>query len=303
MSEAGKVLNGLVAAPFTPFNADFSLNLEVIDGFSKYLGSVGVRGVFVCGTTGEFSSLTMSERLLIAEAWAKVARRDGLKLVLHVGDNCLTNACELAAHAASLPVDAISMVPPSYFKPGSVKEVVNIFGQVAHSAPSLPIYYYDIPGLTGVVIPTSEFVREARRQVPSFAGVKFSNLDLVELQRCIGLDDGNLNLLFGCDEMLMAAQSLGIDGAVGSTYNYLSPLYYRMLAAFEKGDLCEAQSLQRQSVDLVGLLNLVSPLSASKSLLKRIGFDFGPVRLPLRSLTPSEQKAFDESIDHLNLFQ
>jgi N-acetylneuraminate lyase len=302
MSEDRKLLNGLVAAPFTPFNADCSLNLEVIDGFSRYLGTVGVKGVFVCGTTGEFSSLTMSERFLVTEAWSAVAHRDGLKLVIHVGDNCLTNACDLAAHAASLPVDAISMVPPSYFKPGSVKELVNIFDQVANAAPSLPIYYYDIPGLTGVEFPTSDFVRGARRQVNSFAGVKFSNLDLVELQRCIGLDDGNLNLLFGCDEMLLAAKSLGIDGAVGSTYNYLSPLYQRMLTAFEAGDLSEAQRLQRQSVDLVGLLNPVSPLSAGKSLLKRVGFDFGPVRQPLRSLTLPEQKAFDESIDHLNLF-
>lgn len=302
MSGNGKVLNGLVAAPFTPFNADFSLNLEVIDGFSEYLGSAGVKGVFVCGTTGEFASLTVSERLLIAEAWAKVAHRDGLKLVLHIGDNCLSNACELAAHASSLGVDAISMVPPSYFKPGSVKELVDILDHVAHAAPRLPIYYYDIPGLTGVTFPTSEFVREARCQISTFAGVKFSNLDLVELQRCIALDDGNLNLLFGCDEMLLAARSLGIDGAVGSTYNYLSPLYFRMIAASEKGDLAEAQLLQRQSVDLVGLLNRVSPLSAGKSLLKRVGFDFGPVRLPLRSLTHSEQTAFDESVDHLNLF-
>lgn len=302
MSENGKLLSGLVAAPFTPFKPDFSLNLDVIDGFSKYLASVGVSGVFVCGTTGEFSSLTLAERFRVAEAWAKVAHRDGLKLVVHVGDNCLTNACELAAHAAGLAVDAISIVPPYYFKPGNVREVVDVFGLVAQAAPSLPIYYYDIPGLTGVAIPTSQFVCEARRLVPNFAGVKFSNLDLVELQRCIGLDDGSVNVLFGCDEMLMAAQSLGIDGAVGSTYNYLSPLYGRILRAFAKGDMAEAQVLQRQSVDLVGQLNRFSPLSAGKSLMKRVGFDFGPVRSPLRALTESELEVFDEAVDQLNVF-
>ena len=302
MSKDQKLLHGLVAAPFTPFHLDGTLNLGVIDGFSKYLASVGVRGVFVCGTTGEFTSLTVDERRQIAEAWAEVVHRDGLRFVLHVGDNCLTNARELARHGAQLGVDAIAMVPTQYFKPGNIEQGVAIVGEVAAAAPDVPMYYYDIPGLTGVRIATSEFARLACEKIPSFAGVKFSNLDLIDLQRCIGLREGGMNVLFGCDEMLLAAQSLGIDGAVGSTYNYSAPLYTRLLSAFEAGDLAEAQRLQRQSVDLVGLLNRVSPLSAGKSLLKRVGFDFGPVRMPLHELTEAEHAEFESAIDRLGLF-
>ena len=297
-----KRLHGLVAAPFTPFNKDLTLNLEVIDRFAPYLASVGVTGVFVCGTTGEFSSLTLVERKQIAEAWSRAGRDHKLRVVVHVGDNSLANAQALAQHAEGLEVDGISIVPPSYFKPGDLETVLACFRSVAEAAPKTPIYYYDIPGLTGVPISVSEFIRQASVQIPSFAGVKFSNTDLVELQRCRALDDGSLNILFGCDEMLLAALSLGVDGAVGSTYNYLAPLYRKVIDAFEVGDIDEARRFQKQSVDVVTLMSQVSPLGAGKSLLKRVGFDFGPVRLPLRSLSSDEQKAFDQAIDALEIF-
>lgn len=162
MSSESKLLHGLVVAPFTPFRPNFSLNLDVIGSFVDYLKSVEITGVFVCGTTGEFSSLTIAERQQVVEAWMEVSRKTGLKVVVHVGDNCLSNAVELARHAVTVRAD-----------------------------------------------------EQARCRIPSFRGVKFSNLDLIELQRCRMLDDVHLNLLFGCDAVLLAALSLGVDGAVG----------------------------------------------------------------------------------------
>lgn len=302
MTTEGKLLRGLVAAPFTPFNTDLSLNLGVIDRFSSYLVSVGVTGVFICGTTGEFPSLTIEERIAIADAWVIAARRDGLKLVLHVGDNCLVTSQALARHGGDIGVDAIAMVPPSYFKPNGIGNSLEVFGAVAESAPATPIYYYDIPGLTGVAVSTSEFIRQAKATIPTFAGVKFSNTDLIELQRCVGLGDESLNLLFGCDEMLLSAQVLGIDGAVGSTYNYLAPLYSQMLDALKQGDMERARTLQGLSVKVVDLLCETSPLPAGKLLLKRVGFDFGPVRLPLKNLTVSEEQNLNQSLDNLSVF-
>ena len=301
-SSKEKPLQGLVAAPFTPFHSDLSLNLGVIDEFSAYLATAGVTGVFVCGTTGEFASLTLTEREKVAEAWSLAGKRQGLKVIVHVGDNSLANAQALAQHAAGLEIDGISMVPPSYFKPDDVGTVMECLRGVAEVAPKCPLYYYHIPGLTGVEISTSELIRLVSSRIPSFAGVKFSSIDLVELQRCRALDDGSLNLLFGCDEMLLAALSLGVDGAVGSTYNYAASLYTKVIAAFQSGRIEEARQYQRQSVALVSLLSQVSPLGAGKSLLKRVGFDFGPVRLPLRSLSSDQQSAFDRAIDELEIF-
>ena len=302
MKHKDKLLRGLIAAPFAPFYPDLSLNLNLIESFAKSLKAAGASGVFVCGTTGEFASLTLAERMQTAEAWAKAARKHGLKTVLHVGDNCLANAVELAAHAERLKADALSAVSPCYFKPDSPKSLVDFLAAIAQAAPSLPFYGYDIPRMTGLNLSASQLIRQARQSIPTFRGIKFTNPDLAEWQLCKALDDGRLNLLFGCDEMLLAALSLGADGAVGSTYNYLTPLYRKMIAAWQKNDLVTARQCQLQSARLASLLCQFGPLPAGKSLLKRIGFDFGAVRPPLRPLSKNEQAAFDEKVDQLRIF-
>ena len=62
---------GLIAAPFTPFNADRSVNLDAIPGYARFLRENGVSAAFVCGTTGEGLSLTLDERLAVAEKWTQ----------------------------------------------------------------------------------------------------------------------------------------------------------------------------------------------------------------------------------------
>lgn len=302
MNDKDKLLCGLIAAPFAPFYSDLSLNLNLIESFAKSLKAAGANGVFVCGTTGEFASLSVAERMQIAESWVKSARKHGLKTVLHVGDNCLAHAVELAAHAERLKADALSAVSPCYFKPDSPKSLVDFLAAIAQAAPSLPFYCYDIPRMTGVHLSVSQLIAQARQSIPTFRGAKFTNPNLVEWQLCKALDDGRLNLLFGCDEMLLAALSLGADGAVGSTYNYLTPLYRKMIDAWRQNDLQTARKCQLQSARLASLLSEFGPLPAGKSLLKRIGFDFGTVRPPLRPLSKNEQAAFDERVDQLHIF-
>ncbi len=77
-------VTGLVPAPHTPMHADGSVNLDTIDKQAELLIANGVSGVFVCGTTGEGMSLTVQERLDIAERWQALAG-DTLQVIVHVG--------------------------------------------------------------------------------------------------------------------------------------------------------------------------------------------------------------------------
>src|SRR4051794_5518187 len=92
---------GLVAAPFTPFHADRSLNLEAIAGYARLLRANRVAAAFVCGTTGEGLSLTVDERRQVAERWLQVSEAR-LPIIVHVGHTCLDDARALAAHAQQI---------------------------------------------------------------------------------------------------------------------------------------------------------------------------------------------------------
>jgi N-acetylneuraminate lyase len=230
-------LHGLVAATHTPFGADGQLDLTAVETQAAHLVRSGVSAAFVGGTTGEGHSLSLADRLALAERWMAVANGSPLRVVVHVGANCLADARTLAAQAERLGAAAIAALAPSYFKPQTLDALVECCRTVAGAAPALPFYFYDIPALTGVRFPMLDFLDVAAERIPTLAGIKFTSPDLMAYQRCLRSHGGRFDMLWGVDEYLLAFVALGGEGAVGSSYNFAAPVYLRMIAAFEDGDL------------------------------------------------------------------
>lgn len=295
-------LTGLVAAVHTPFAHDGSLRAAMAERQAEHLARHGVAAAFVGGTTGECHSLTLAERMALSAGWLEAAPKFGLDVVVHVGGNCLADAATLAAQADTLGARAIAAVAPSYFKPADVGSLVACMQTIVDAAPRTPFYYYDIPELTGVRIPAAEFLRAAAGRLPGLNGVKFTNPDLAGLQECLALDDGRFDILWGCDESLLAALALGVRGAVGSTYNFAAPVYHRIARAFETGDLESARLDQHRSVQLVRTLAHRGYLGASKALMASLGVDVGGTRPPLANPTPDQLSAMQADLESIGYF-
>ena len=281
------VLSGLIPACHTPFDRDGGLNLAAVPAQASLFRATGLRGVFIAGTTGEFSSLTVDERKALCDRWMDVGG-DTLRVAVHVGSNCRSEAIELAAHARQAGVAAIAVAPPSFFKPATVKDLVDFCAPIAAEVEPLPFYYYHIPSMTGVRLPMSEFLYDARFRIPNLRGLKFSHDDLVDLQGCVALEKGAYDILGGFDEALLAGLCLGVRGAVGCTYNFAGRHYLRLIRAFESGDITAARAAQLEATEMVKTLASFGFLAASKAVMSLIGVDCGPVRAPLRNLTPAQ---------------
>jgi N-acetylneuraminate lyase len=295
-------LQGLVAATHTPFHNDGGLNLAVVERQAAHLHSNGVKTAFVGGTTGESHSLTVDERIALAARWAEVVRGTDLRLVVHVGSNCLADARTLASHAQTIGAAAISALSPSYFKPKSVDLLVACCADIATAAPGLPFYFYDIPVMTGVHLPMPEFLAIAPARIPTLVGLKFTNPDLMAYQQCLNAGGGLFDVPWGADEYLLAALALGATGAVGSTYNFAAPIYHRMMAAFKNGDLAAARAEQYRSVRLVELLASVGYMAAAKTVMSLLGVDVGPARLPHGNLNPDQRANLKRSLEEIGFF-
>ncbi|MHC4592571.1 MAG: dihydrodipicolinate synthase family protein [Planctomycetota bacterium] len=276
-------LEGLIAAPPTPMHRDASIDLDTIVPLCRMVKANGVRGAFVCGTTGECLSLTVRERQQVAERWVATADAD-FAVVVNAGHNCLPACQELATHAQRTGADAIALMAPNYFKPASVEDLVLFCAQVAGAAPDLPFYYYHIPHMTGVAIPVVDFLRAAADCIPSLRGAKFTSDDLADFGRCLELDGGRFNMLFGRDENLLAALALGARGAVGTTYNFAAPLFMRILDGYAAGDMPAAQREQSRAREMLAAYYRAGGVVAVKPIMRMIGLDCGPPRLPLREL-------------------
>jgi N-acetylneuraminate lyase len=295
-------LHGLVAATHTPFRLDGALHLDIVEKQAADLIKNRVQFAFIGGTTGESHSLSLEERQALAQRWCEVARGSSLKVVVHVGSNCLADARALAAQAQRLGATAVSAISPSYFKPRSVGTLIACCAEIASAAPETPFYFYDIPALTGVSFSMSEFLEKAPTQVPTLAGLKFTNPDLMAYLHCLQANGGQWDVPWGIDEWLLAAVATGARGAVGSTYNFAAPIYHRLFAAWERGDLAAARAAQYQSTRLVALLSRYGYMGAAKATMGMLGVEVGPARLPNSSLTPEQVRSLRSELETLGFF-
>ncbi|MES1194761.1 MAG: dihydrodipicolinate synthase family protein [Opitutus sp.] len=295
-------LSGLVAAPFTPFNPAGELALETVPLLASLLHKNRVSAAFICGTTGEGSSLTTDERMRVATAWRQ-ALPAGLKLAVHVGHQSIEDSKALARHARGIKADAIATIAPGFFRPPDAAGLVDWCREIAAAAPDLPFYYYHMPAMTGVDIPVRHFLRDAHGRIPNLVGVKFTHEDLLDYADARAFANGRYSLLFGRDELLLSGLQLGAPGAVGSTYNHAAPLFHRIMRAFAAGDLEAARHDQARARQFIDIMNRHGGLPAGKTIMKFIGVDCGPVRLPLRSLSPQTEAAFRAELEACGFFE
>lgn len=295
-------IQGLVAATHTPFHADGALNLAIVEKQAAHLQSAGVKHAFIGGTTGESSSLTLDERHALSGRWFEVTRGSALQVTVHVGSNCLADARALAAQAQQLGAAAVSALAPSYFKPGGVATLVDSMAQIASAAPELPFYYYEIPTMTGLSLSPSEFLAQAAERIPNLAGIKFTSSNLMEYQLCRASHDEAFDIPFGFDEMILAALALGATGAVGSSFNFAAPVYTRLIAAFQQGDLASAKEEQMRSARMIQKLAARGYMGAAKAVMKILGVDVGPARFPCATLDAEQTKALRSELEQLGFF-
>jgi N-acetylneuraminate lyase len=179
-----------------------------------------VRGAFICGTTGEGPSLSVTERMTVAgslsiifsqlvEHWIKHAKPHSIVIFVHVGAASIEDVKQLAAHAQSIGADAISLLPPIFFKPKTIQHLIeymkavrkNFFAffnsEVSNAAPNIPLYYYHIPSMTQVEFSMYELAQLATKEIPKFNGIKFTYEFLNDFGMASRYNNHQLNTLSG----------------------------------------------------------------------------------------------------------
>lgn len=279
-------MTGLVPAAYTPMNADFSVNYSAIAPMSVYLKKSGVSQIFICGSTGEGCNMTTAERKRVAEEYVKHFDGD---VIVHVGHNALADAADLAAHAQQIGAAAVSAICPTYFPMNNTEILLKSMKQIADACPEIPFYYYHIPALTSAGANLVQFLEMADGQIPNLRGVKFTNEQIHVFLACQRAAGGKYDVAFGYDEMMIAGWSAGSKAYVGSTFNFMAPLYTSLIEAAEAGNMEEARRLQHLSEEAIGVINSVGAFHPLvKSLISRLGVPCGPGRLPMGPVTEAQ---------------
>jgi N-acetylneuraminate lyase len=246
----------------------------------------GVSGFFVCGGTGEGLLLSAEERRAVLETVVEtVAGR--VNVIAHIGTLDTQTACALAAHAARLRVDAVSAVPPVYFRVDA-NALYEHYRAIADAADGLPLYPYHIPSATGVEI--SAQVMHRLMGIATVRGIKYSSYNLYDMRNIIELDPDRLTVLSGFDEVCVAALCMGAHGAIGTTYNVMPATFCALYRAMRTGDLARAQELQFRANRVITALLSAPLIPALKAVLTDQGYPCGNARPPQPALSDDERQ-------------
>ncbi|XP_071840159.1 N-acetylneuraminate lyase-like [Apostichopus japonicus] len=286
-------LEGLTAAVFTPFHQNGDLNLDPISAYIDCLVKDGVKNAFINGTNGEGWSLTMAERKQVAEHWKKVNNGRLSALVINVGASAVRESQELAAHAQSIGIDAISCTPPTGYKAKNFDILVCALKEIAQKAPETPFYFYHLSVTNVPEIGSMEVFLDAlqRNPIPTFCGMKFSSCRLYELKRCLQRPEG-YQICSGHDEHLLAVVAIGNYSFIGGTVNFQAKLFTKVMEAYKRKDLEAAEKHYDQFVINCSILKKHGDgVPICKAIMKLSHMDLGPCRSPLIKLSPEEEEA------------
>lgn len=296
-------IKGLIDAPFTPFHEDGSLNLDPIPEYAALLARNGLKGIFINGSSGEGYMLTEEERMQLAEAWMAAVPKD-FKVIVHVGSTSVMSSRRLAEHAQKIGAWGIGAMATPFPKIGNIEQLCRYCEEIASAAPELPFYYYHIPAFNGAFLSMYDFLKAVDGRIPNFAGIKYTFESLYEYNRCRRYQNGKFDMLHGQDETILPCLAMGgAQGGIGGTTNYNGRCLTGILEAWEKGDLEKARQLQDFAQDVIDVIcNFRGNIVGGKRIMKLIGLDLGPNRVPFMSVTDEEEQELRRQLEAIDFF-
>ncbi|MGX5358944.1 4-hydroxy-tetrahydrodipicolinate synthase [Kocuria sp. KH4] len=274
----------LLTAMITVFAEDGSVDLEGTAAEAERLVDGGCDGLVVCGTTGEYSTMTDDENLSVFRA-VKDAVGSRVPLLAGTGSNDTEHSRYLSRAAEKIGMDGLLIVTPYYNKPTQAGVEAH-FRSLADSV-DLPIMLYDIPGRAGIPIATETLISLAGH--PNIVAVKDAKADLFAATRVLAETD--LLYYSGDDGLTLPWMSLGAAGLVGVTTHVATAEYRRLVDAVRAGDLGTAQRINRDLEPVVRATMTRAPGAvAAKTILMWQGkLPHNTVRLP--HVPPTEAEA------------
>jgi 4-hydroxy-tetrahydrodipicolinate synthase len=266
---------GSAVALVTPFREN-AVAQDVIAELVRFHVAQGTDGLVICGSTGEAATMTAAEqRSAVEAAVAEAAGR--LPVIAGCGGSDTAAVAGLARGARSAGADAVLLSAPPYNKP-TQRGLLAHFRAVIEAA-DLPAIIYNVPGRAAVnILPaTVEELAEDTRVI----GVKEASGDIslvAELAERVG---GRLAIWSGNDDQILPVMALGGVGVISVLANVAPAAVHRMTHAFLDGRGAEALELQLRYLPLVRALFAESNPIPVKTAVAWLGFDVGPLRLPL----------------------
>lgn len=280
---------GIFPALLTPFDSRDRVNKEELEKLIKHDLRLGAKGFYVCGSTGEALLMSAQERMEVMEIVRAAA--PNATCIAHIGTVNERDALALARKARELGYDAVSSMPPYYY-PFTPAEIRDYYFRLADEA-GLPLVVYHIPALSGVNLDKGQLAEMLRDE--RVMGLKYTANDLFMLERIRQAFPDKI-IYNGYDEIILAGLSMGADGGIGSTYNFMADKFVRIRELFMENRMEEARKVQNEANRIIAILCSVGVMQAEKEILCQLGLDFGCCRHPFGKLDEAAKQLLRQEV-------
>ena len=291
------IFKGAGVAIVTPMTETGEVNYPKLAELLDYQIENGTDAIIICGTTGESSTLTHEEHLEAIRFTAEhVAGR--VPVVAGTGSYCTQPAVYLSQEAEKSGADGLLLVSP-YYNKATQKGLAAHFKTIADSV-KLPVILYNIQGRTGVNI-APETLAWLAKNVENIVGVKEASNSITQVAKIAQLTDGALDIYSGNDDQIVPILSLGGVGVISVLSNIAPRETHDIVAKYLAGDVEGSRDLQLKALPLVEKLFCeVNPIPV-KAALNMMGWEVGPVRMPLTVMEEEHQRQLKAEMDRFGI--
>ena len=291
------IFKGAGVAIATPFKENGEVNYEEFARHIEFQIENGTDAIIVCGTTGEAATMSEEEHMEVVKFCIdKVAKR--IPVIAGTGSNCTQTAIDLSKKAQEYGADGVLLVTP-YYNKATQGGLYAHFAAVAKEI-TIPIILYNVPSRTGCNILPETAVKLAR-DFENIVGIKDATGNISQTTKMMQLAEGCIDLYSGDDDQIVPLMSIGGLGVISVLSNIAPKQTHEICQKCLDGDFAAARELQFKALPLVkALFSEVNPIPV-KSALKMIGFEAGPLRLPLTEMEPENQAKLKEEMKKYGL--
>lgn len=291
-------LAGIFPPVATPFKDNGDLDLDGLQSNLEKLNRQPLAGYVLGGSNGEFTSLSVEERLEVVKLARQVTPKDRL-LIAGSGMESTRGTLDLTQRVAQQGADVAIVVTPGYFKAKmTTAALVAYFRQVADASP-IPVLLYSVPANTGVDMPAAAVAELASH--PNIIGLKDSGGDITKIGLMVHQTPPDFQILAGSAGFLLAALTVGAVGGVLALANIAASQLHELYKRFNDGDIAGARTLQLGLIEANLAVTARFGVAGLKAAMEQLGYRGGLPRSPLLPLGADERATLAQIIDQAEL--
>ena len=276
-----------LVTPFTKDGVDFVTLKKLID----FQIQQGADALIILGTTGESSTMTLEEKKQVAKFAIDNVHKQ-IPVIVGAGGNNTKAVIEFSKYAESIDADGLLLVTP-YYNKTTQNGLIMHYTEIAKNT-SLPIILYNVPSRTGLNIEPKTCLKLSK--IPNIVAIKEASGNISQIAKIANLCGDNLHIYSGNDDQIVPILSLGGKGVISVLSNVAPQQAHDICAAWFSGDTAKSLELQLKALPLChALFADVNPIPV-KWAMNRLGWNAGPLRLPLVEPSAAVQQSLENEM-------